>query len=71
MSGFLLLIFSKLHAQIPENINPGPDDKGSLWESPVTIAIVIALIIIVILGYKYTKNKTHSGEDEENSSSEN
>ncbi len=41
--------------QIPQNINPGTENKESLWESPTTIVVVVVFILLIIVSRTWAK----------------
>lgn len=42
-------------AQIPQNINPGTENKESMWDSPTTIIVVVVFIILLIVSRTWSK----------------
>ena len=60
-------------AQIPQNINPGTENKKSMWDSPTTIIVVVVFILLLIASRSWAKRILRkrdeiSGRDKEESS---
>jgi len=68
MKKFITSIFISLISfisltQIPQNINPGTENKESMWESPITIVVIAVFILLLVVSRTWAKRILRKRDD--------
>ena len=63
ISIYVLLIGFMTFAQIPQNVNPGTENKESMWESPVTIVLIAVFILLLVTSRSWSKKFLRKRDD--------
>lgn len=63
ISIYVLLIGFVAFAQIPQNVNPGTENKESMWESPVTIVLIAVFILLLVTSRSWSKKFLRKRDD--------